>query len=60
MYIREGYHFSLVCTFSLAIENFEVKVDLLKKKMALRFRGRIDNRCVSFIQFIVSYGNSLQ
>ena len=45
--------FSLVCTFRKAIKNFEVKVNV--QKWDLRFRARLENRCVSFIQFMFSY-----
>ena len=35
-----------------AIKNFEVKVDA--HKGILTFRGKIDNKCVGFIQFVFS------
>ena len=35
------------------IMKFEVKVNV--KKTPLRFRGKLDNRCVGFIQFIISF-----
>ena len=53
VYIRERYCFYVVCTFKEAIKNVGVKVDL--QKGAPRFRGKIDNRFVSFIQFIFSF-----
>ena len=52
VYIREGYYFSLVCTFKNAIKNVEVKVCV--QKGALGFRERNDKRCVSSIQFTFS------
>ena len=35
--------------------NFEVKVDV--HKGALRFKGKSDNRCLSFIQFTLFRNN---
>ena len=59
VYIRERYHFSLVRTSKLGSIVFEVKIEL--QNGALRFREKIDNKCVNFIQFmlscIVSHGN---
>ena len=52
IYIRERYCFSLLCIFSKAIKNVEVHVDVQKR--VLEFRGKFDNRCVSFIQFTFS------
>jgi hypothetical protein len=53
VYMREGYSFSLVCTFSLIINNFEVKVDV--QKGALRSTKQIHGRCASVIEFTFSF-----
>ena len=52
IYIRVRYCFSLVYTSKMAIKCYELKVDV--QKGALRFRGKYDNRCVSFIHFKLS------
>ena len=43
---------SLVCTSQKAIKFYEVEVDV--QKGPLRFRGKVHNRCVSFIHFTFS------
>lgn len=43
----ERNYISLVCKFKKASTDVEGKVDI--QKGALGFRGRVDNRCVTFI-----------
>ena len=53
-YIRESYSFSPVCTSKKAIKKYDVR------KEALSFRGKLDNKYVSFIhshfQSLLPYG----
>ena len=42
-----------MCTFRKDVKNLEVKVDL--QFGALRFNEEVDNKCVSYIQFINSF-----
>ena len=53
VYIRVRYHFSLESTTKMGIKNFEVKVEL--QKWTLQFREKNSNKCVSFIQFMLSF-----
>ena len=46
--VREWYYISLICIFKKDIMNFEVKGNV--QNMALRFRGKFDNQCFSYIQ----------
>ena len=48
VYMRERYYFSLVCTFEMVVNFFQVKVDVQKK--VLRYTRKVDNICVNFIQ----------
>ena len=36
IYVREGYYFSLVCTFKKVINNFILKVDVQKRTVGFR------------------------
>ena len=44
--------FLLVCTFKKAANSVEVKVDV--QNGALEFRGKMDDRCLSFVQITAS------
>ena len=52
VYMKTRYYFSLVRTSKKSLKKFELRVDVQKR--ALSFRGKLDNRCVSFIQFTFS------
>jgi hypothetical protein len=47
VYVREMHCFSVVCTYKMAIESVEVKLEV--EKGGLRFKERNNNKHASFI-----------